>query len=509
MTKKRILSYKSYINDICNFDKVVSEIRTKSTEAYFGKDNPLRIGLLSWVEKTKAKCEEIYEENPDTKNSELIKKIEPLTKELEDLITKEFNISGCRIGYVNEINSYAYAQIFNKKIFNDSALRKRLTDVVETKNGFKYKDPTGIYYVICLGIPFFKPPHINKRNNDFKDFEIDTEIIGSIIVHELGHCMQQVITGINSQYGIIMYKELLFSKGVLKKEDKKLLELFKRTRNDPKEFERVSANYMKPYFEKGSKEQKTVTKEIIDFSKVSGKDITDQNNKYDKLDDVITIYTGKEKNKVGFFTRLGIGIGDFFKSLFTFVFSFIYVPYIAYKMKKMGKSEYDNVKIFENTADTFASYYGFGDTIVKVEPYLKMLSGIKNDKMEDNKYVSLIAKIPLLDVLRSTDRLKDDWFYLSAGYPIPEQRITNQFIALNYELEHNKDLSEKDKEEIKEQMEEITTVYNDYVRGSKASCGFWYKVLAGLGRKSIKDMAYKDNSIVKTVLEPFRNIKKE
>jgi hypothetical protein len=72
-------------------------------------------------------------------------------------------------------------------------------NIVETKDGFRYRDGKGIYYAICVGLQFFY------------DDTFTVPEIASILTHELGHAMQHIIHDINATSAISYWTGIMRS----------------------------------------------------------------------------------------------------------------------------------------------------------------------------------------------------------------------------------------------------------------------------------------------------------
>lgn len=510
---------------------ITNKARSKSDEAYFGADNPLKSRLISQIEITRARCEDILKKNPNTKNFELIKQLQPETDKISNIIEDELNIEGCCIGYTPRRNCAARSTIFNSNIAGTSesanSLRVRLDDIIETKNGYKYKDKTGIWYCIIIGLPLIQ----------FKD-EFTSAEVAALILHELGHCTEHIVNDLNTAAMRNYYKGLL--EGTIhaspKNNTKQLLKLANKKYDDPAVVTRIGQNvlnntevYEYVTINEINKNdfvgsyialQDTDSKGNITYKK--GDLITENNvdsligqsikvwvNDYSintttkvTLEEADNFESNVNKNYVprslqkqpGFFKRLWMSILKSIAGILGVVFIIPLV--IKYNISSKNKTN-SRFKVFEETADTFATSYGLG---VELASAIRKMEKFSTNPASD---FEVINKIPMLDLINSARDMREDYLCAVAGYPSDQQRVVNTYETCKFELDNNKGLSATSRKELQDQLDDLKDLYDNYVNDYKSSKGVLYRMMSGCCRRSIEEAASKDKGIEERVLKPL------
>lgn len=481
----------------------ISQNNVKSQEAYFGVDNPLVSRLENNISLMRSKIFSIVEDKPLIKYSDIVKLIENETKEVSDTIEEELNVEKCTIGYTSKNTFYniGAGSIFDKTIYeniykNESKykqLKSSFDEIIESKNGYRFKKKNGMYIVLVLSLNILK-------NNNFSD----REIVG-IMLHELGHATVQIVHGLDV-YVIKHYMmkildgsiELKLKPGENEKKVKQeIIDELRKVTNE---------NNNKAYTEARSllnettiTEDKTSKSSMIDFKKMDTKSVSryiaDINGS--NLDSPSYVLY---KKKDSIFDKIFKSIGGLF---FTFFIPFLIPSILKYNKKIKEINDNDNGKntdvqmktIEESIADNFAFAYGLGPELQSANK--KMQKRIKYDSSGN------ITKIPMLDTLLSYRELIEDFSDASVGYPSDPKRVANNYIACKYELDNNKELSASQKAEILKQMDELKAIYDEYVYASGKK-GLLYKLFQKTCKKSIEEAAANDADFKRNVLDPLK-----
>jgi hypothetical protein len=488
MKKDETLSFKPWDYRECySFEKLIGKSKNKSEEVYFGMDNPLRTGLIFYLSKIKELITDAREKNPSIRGLALIEICKDEFENLSNVIKENFNIEKCAIGFQNAINAACFPQIYNKKLagLSDSSnkMRIKLDDIVETKNGFRYKDGKGIYYAVCIGLQFFY------------DDTFTVPEIASIVVHELGHAMQHIVHDINANFAISYWASIMraLDTGLLFKCDlnnktKNILEIIKKS-HYKKDYENIT-RIGKEILDDSNPE------DLLDFDKLDSHELTSICNDETPIDgsDIDTL--PKKKNIVA---RTVIGM---LKSILSVVFLIFLVPLIVglklhISKKKMGLRLNDEI-----TADAFEVFYGFGSEAGEAMRKLSKYHSNRGD-------MGLINYIPLLNLWKCYSDIHQEYIQMIFGYPSIRQRIINAYINCDFEIRTNKDLSEEAKKELQEQINSLKETYDHFVRKNDTRGGFIYKVSSIIGSNTLEKAAKKDPTLKDQVLEPLKKKRDE
>ena len=181
----------------------------RGSEAFFGDNNEYKITMISLF----AELRSVYQEAVSDKNNkktrtDFSKKISPILKKIEKCVEKTFNISRCYFGLIDDLNAWCIPMCFDANLVTkknghthvNEKLKVSLEDIVETKNGYKYKTPDGKIYCVSFGIHF-----LAKKNG--KDLFTDEECV-AVMTHEFGHAMQHAICSINENLASVYIHSL-------------------------------------------------------------------------------------------------------------------------------------------------------------------------------------------------------------------------------------------------------------------------------------------------------------
>jgi hypothetical protein len=194
-----------------------------------------------------------------------------------------------------------------------------------------------------------------------------------------------------------------------------------------------------------------------------------------------------------FFTHT---VTKFFESVFGLIFSVFLIPMMAYYSYQM-KSKFSQKKMLgEEIPDLFVTFYGLSKEHASLNSKLGAKEKYRHDK-------GIYGRIPLLDISASYNALTINKESIMCGYPPSKQRILNTYLALDFELKNDKDLPENLKQEIRDQMEEVRKIYDDFVK-EESPKGIFYKIFSGFARKNIEKAAKKDRNLLENLLIPLK-----
>lgn len=455
--------------------------RLISEESYFGIDNSLHVGMVSAIDAMKAKTKDILSKNPKLRNSELIKQLDPEIKRFTGIISKELNISGVALGFEATLNCRCYdILLFSKILGKDNTgkvrkLRLKFEDIVENKNGYKFKDGKGVYFALILGIHFIKSDSYTS------------EEVAALMSHELGHAMAHIVNGFNSYVSQKYISDML--SGNLNVSGSGLnywLTKWYNTKDDDETAVRNLANEML---------DETDVDENYDYSNWTTEKTTNNTSKSTKIDIDNNFDYDKDPVKANIVFRI---IGKLVGMITSVLLFWWFIPSILY-LRSLAKSKSKSADVkSEEIADTFAVAYGFGPALSSA--LRKMTTTF--DKL-DNTLGGLINKIPILDLYNSTIQMESDYFCAAFGYPSDAQRVANNYSAAKFELDNNKDLTVEQRKELESQLLEYKSIYDEYVNDKKKK-GFFYRIFSTACRKSIEEAAEKNPIIKEHVLEPLK-----
>jgi hypothetical protein len=475
--KELVNNYKRYYS----FESLIQKAKLQTNEAYFGLNNPLRVGLIYNLGIIKKLIIDARQQNPNINGLELIDICKNSFDNVSKLIEESFNIERCTIGFQKAINAACYAQIYNKKIIGISEeatkMRIKLDDIVECKDGFRYKDGKGIYYVLCIGLQLFY--------ND----EFTIEDIGGIIVHELGHCMQQIVHDINASSAITYWCNVMRSidsgiltMGDLNKKTRSLIDMIRKSHHN-KDYEKMI---------KLGKEinDNSDPEDFVDFEKLDSHEITAIFNDDTPIDGTDLETIPKKRN---IFIRTFIGI---LKIPLSIIFALFLIPMIISLKVSLSGRNGGLWKHSEMIADAFEVFYGFGAEAGESNAKINKYRSIAGD-------MGLINYVPLLNLWKYCKDIRREHIAMIFGYPSDRQRIINAYINCEFELKNNKDLSPEAKNELQNQINLLKDTYDHFVKKQDTKGGFLYKIASIIGHNTLENAAKKDTTLVEEILKPL------
>lgn len=490
----------------------------KSTEAYFGKD----ASLGSYIRDAVSDIREIHNKINDFNSSNFSRnkmgienEIKKITTKLESQIQKECNVEKCYVGIIREANAYAFPCCWDSKLIEVDKNTKKLiynvdhalslSDICETRNGYRFKSSKDKVFIVAFGLGLYEA----GLNDD--------EITG-VILHELGHSFQQIVLQLGTNVAMTCRTQLLQGLSDLVHPIFNKIPFFKDFTKDN--------NFI---FSFGM----TGILAIMLSSEIAGVD--DAINKYgfNEVGKAVLATLWKNNKKdidrdhLGSITRDKISntmrniqreksenniLSRFFKFIAFSLFNLIMVGlrFISTPLGVLSRhcfvigrnQEYlRKNKTAEEFADTFAIFYGYGPELAsglsKINPYNGNVDfGIGN----------LIYIAPGFNIfLTMMNQMDMKQLTLLHGYPMTRERISGVYKVLQFELDHNKDLSPSMKASIKMEMEQTEVVFNKYMNKTTIY-SFIYNIYAKMMKKNIENT---ETSIVENIMEELYKMKKE
>lgn len=474
----------------------IKDLENKSSEAYFGKDKtPLGICFQEMVQEFRDFYDDYVAlsitDSKDQKivNSKisLLKKIgEKYEEKLKQIINAEvvsigFNYYGnasCLPLYVDK--NLIREKVDQKKKYEfDRDFEAKIEDIVETKNGFKFRYPKDIKLLIIFGFGLFK----KGLNND--------EIVG-LLFHEYGHALQQIVVSAS----LNLYSEIKANLFIEHLPDNDRLLQF---------FNLIRAKLFNP---KRMAEKDSVSKRVAESQMDYDRDalIAEQKTVSDHNMRILfkhkkTYLSEKNSSIIG-------NISNFFKNLFKVCYHLVRAPIFLTVVGSQTNWGYNLNKdflekniVFEQFADYMATQYGYGPDLANA---LAKLAVKDNDREFAHNFgaFNFIYFVPLINLMMAYYGYHDikQKYYLY-GYPTNNERYEGIYKALQFELNNNKNLSAADKAAIQEDMEKVKTIHSCTIQ-KKGMHYFFYKLFCKITRKSIDDKKSGAN-IEKNVLEVF------
>jgi len=467
----------------------------RSQEYYFGENNNLKIRLTSWIENLR---DRVYAKAESTENytpKDALPILKEEAKKLSEIICEEFNIEGCTVGWINQINASCYGHLGNSDLFgtsdNAKDIRLKLNDIIDTSNGFRYRSKKGIFYVISMGYPL-------AATDDF----FTAEEAAAVLVHELGHAMQHIVNSFNKTVSMQVYESLyhtINSEDIdtyspsARKEIKQLFKKLRKATNDKndKALDKIATSILDE-----SKEYQGTSFSKMTDDKIQG--ILEESSHSDweldrkKYFDSRVDATNKVKSSFSHKWK------TFWSGIVGVLGCALMIPIALSKRNAAKNPDINQFKIFEETADDFCQIYGLG-----LEQASAMKKFATMSDLTKKKTGGLLERIPLFDLFWSISELTDDYDSAMAGYPTNRQRMLNLYKAAKFELQNNKELTAAQKNELDKQVENYKTFYDEFVKIDSKK-GWFYRLLSGLNRDSIEAEAKQDPYIYKHVLIPLQ-----
>ena len=499
-------------NMIKGFEDVFLSPYTRGEEAYFGKENPLANTLLKYIKEMRTLYEMTYPGGAKkalANKKECYQTFQKLMQRFEKDLANVLNAEQVTIGLDGRENAFAYPMCWDrnlvkkeakKKSFNEG-LKISLEDIVENKDGFKFKEKKGKYLIICLGIPLF-------------DRFTDGEIV-AIALHELGHCFQHMLVTINGNvvnhsrkglitalywalqpvttilssithldiFGIIFSVLALILSSLLWIQERALKALV-----DKHGEEKVGRDIIVEVFDSDDFDRSIFAKEVKQMRADTLKAIIKANKGSNLLIKFCLML-------LNFFLHLGSLLYYTILPVLQLFGSLGYISILGYN-KYLRKE-----RRYEQFADMFAVTYGYG---VEQASALAKLHG-SSDGTDFGFGLNLVHWVPGLNLWLALGRAIDlHSMSLLNGYPPPKGRIESLYVTLDFELKNNPQLSQEQRIAITEQMDDIKDTFNNYVFSTKMQ-NFVFMLFHFFARTRI-DKGKSD--IEENVLRPLFEMKK-
>lgn len=499
-------------------------MRKQSQEAYFGKEYG-SLGII--IEKHISNIREIYKKIDGNdyraveKNAKAFKT--ELTDEMtsfEDDVAKTINIEKCYIGLVWETNAFAFPCCWDKKLTTgfDAKTNKvnwnnlhevSLYDVVETKNGYRFKNPKDKVFIIAVGLGLFR--------EGLSDGEIT-----AIVLHEIGHSFQHILIQIGTNVTCHFRKHLLQSLDFCIKPLSVFLN--KMTGNNERIVATLGFSLILSLFSiKDLSELDKARKKYGDdavgkyllakyVNTDEGKQSVDREliGKYVRDSSVVQVHNVATNKKLESNILLKILSVIFviqrqIWNLVNLVLTFVHSPFAnlmagAFIIGR-NKEFLNKNKRAEEFADTFASYYGYGPELSKG---LSKISD-RNGNIDFGLF-NMVYLIPGLNMwITWMAQLEARNNTLLNGYPMTRDRIAGSYKVLRFELDNNKSLTPSQRASIQKEMEDIEKTYNKYIKDGSL-INLVYKLYSHVCRNTIKNS---NTTVEENVLIPLQQMKKE
>lgn len=516
---------------------------SRSNEVYFGRESPLPLIIKKHVASIKA---DLMIENANGKKldkstiDKLWKKCQLMANDIKQELNCEY--LEIHIWPDNAVNACAYTLIDKSEYLvkekqSDGTVKEYLSftkiqeleDIVITKTGYKYVEPKGKFLGLMMTIGLLR--------------ERDVETITGVMLHEIGHCFQHGVIGVYKQVADMYFASLInaqmerfapilpgsFAGGIaliflfitspfrivgniaaaLK------LKLFKRVF---KKINESPTKKMDDLFEDYDKnpENPQLTKDpgcvsvfrvLSEFGAFVGdgkrKELIEKQSEKDReLIEKTKLFPlpseKKEYKDTRFFiTRIFCSIYANIVSLGTNVLYTITLT--DYNMKKIRNNTF--LQRWEYFADIFASSYGYG-----AETYKFNLEGEVDILKDWQRYENVgFNRFGLLKLMNINQRYKNfRRITMNDCHGGATERNASLYNAMLYELENNKTLTTKQREELKKSFEMIEKCDQVIVKDQKQNKGFWRKYYLELLNARVENK--KMGKTEKEILEPVEKI---
>jgi hypothetical protein len=468
----------------------------RSEEAYFGENNPVKLGLTEHMSNLR----EIFSKITDKTLSQVERKraasdMEDYCKIIEASMVKWFNIEKAYVGIFQDLNAFAYPLMYDKNLVEEVGKKKQvnesyrisLEDIVETSNGFRFKTSDKKIFIIGIGCGFFDQGYTDEE-------------VASVVLHEIGHSFQQMLVGINSNlahniiHGEIQATHMLlnpflaiFTGGI-----SYILGLVSGV--DAANLQGMDEDDLADELIVQQMSQADRDKWGIDVENVTHRDMKNASKRKDG---------NKVLKAIGNFILGTLG-GIILTCVYVITPIWNYInplswPQRFYELANLGFLR--GIKRYEQFADMFAANYGLGKQLASA------LSKMGKEYHKINLYtLNWLNYVPILNVAINIG------FYSNASicglideHPETKDRIVALYKTCKFEIENNKDLTAKEKKELSDHIAELHKVYEDYVF-STDSRNFVY----GLWKRMTRASLEKEKSTVEeNVLSVLQKKKEE
>lgn len=507
-------------------------------EAYFGKSGNLANVILDMVKDIRRLVLEIDNTGVInySKNLGLYrKKLGAIQEKYGKIMARTINIENCYISFLMDANAAAMPCCYDSELmYVDKKTNKleyneqreiQLTDVIIKSDGYRFKNPDKITFLIYIGLGLF-----DKKNTNLTDEEIT-----GIMLHEIGHSFQHTVIQINANLAVTMRIDFI-------KTLSNIINMFigKIGKNAG-----LTLGHGVKYITLDDHQIPgllTIISKIIHIGMILISPIknTIKGEKgagldYRKTDMNLPIpVMGFNRKATGEILRdnsLNVAPKMILKKVTDFFEKILFIPiFIARQLFKLlflassssihtsiqtlgnafifltNKSFLNRNKTAEEFADTFATFYGYGP---EVASGLMKLHTIKNDLINvvnnnfDYGVGNIVYLVPVVNIyLTLINQFNMRTQQIIAGYPMLRERVAGNFKVLQNELNTNKGLTAKEKKDIQEQMDKLRKLYDELVY-SKNLSNLVYMIYAKIVNKQIEN---ERTSIEENVLSVLNEI---
>lgn len=521
---------------------------SRSNEVYFGREAPLPLIIKKRVTKIK---EMLMIENAGGKTLEK-DVINGIYKELQALaneIKAEINCEYLEMYFdpSNSSNAGAYSTwmgaeyLITKKdpdkpgekakTFLSYSKLSELEDIVITPTGYRYKTPTGKFLCIALNIGLFRNESVEK--------------ITGTILHEIGHCFQDNIIGVYKHVADLRFASLIseqmdrFKPIRLGKitcgmamvvafiflpfklasniRSKMKLNLFKKVYKNINSTPTLKVDDLQQDFVEQDDKNKamisndpgcrTVFNILAEYGTIVGSDA--KKKYYDKVSDdakgklaTLKLYPLPSERKEYKNTRFFLF--NIFQSINTNIATMGTNMLYTLSLSDANMAKIRNetfLQRYEYFADIFASSYGYG-----AEEYVtSLLSDVelmnwffKHEAVGLNRF-GLGKAMYLNSRYKTIKRLG-----MNDSHGTATDRTANIYTMLTREIEVNKTLTTKQKQEILATLEAIEEANKVIILDQKENKGFWRKYYSELIQARLDNKTL--GKTEKEILEPIEKV---
>ena len=125
---------------------MIRECTFLAKESYFSASNQFQVALVECIHNLRVKLQEVYKQKKFDNIYELITLLKKERTDLEDLLSKNFNVERFHIWFINNVQMSCVGYNFTARdVYTNNSIRVKLDDIVEKKNQtFKFKNGKGI-----------------------------------------------------------------------------------------------------------------------------------------------------------------------------------------------------------------------------------------------------------------------------------------------------------------------------------------------------------------------------
>ena len=433
-----------------------------STEAYFGKDNPLTVGFIKGIGEARVVLQKHYDltDLNDKDNKRALKgkeseKIRVIFERLQKLAEREFNVEQVSLGIIPNENAHAYPMYVNSRLRDPKTMAaeiKSLNEMEQGKKSFRFRTKTGKVIIVAVGLGLLINP------------KYSVESVVAIIFHEFGHNFQHIMNGIKRNVYVStfddgrdkLYKPFMTIYNISKKivGDKNAL-LMTSTLYKGAMLKHKNDNNDNDYFnemirsEGGTSINRETTGDSYEDTALgrSLRNLMFIKKSQDLTDTLMIIINSILLPLTLMNVVITMVIGTLTMGLQQLVIS-----------NKKGKflEKQEN----EGFADYFPVVYGLGEAFSKAA----VVMGKYNRKFKYGIHSYWIYYVPGVNVvLYFEEMLTQNTIAMIYGYPKTSERVSSSYKILEHELSKNgKDMNPEIRAEIEVEMKNISRSYDKY-----------------------------------------------